>query len=73
MNEEIENTKFDLLVYRKQYEYCKEAIENGNWYNYSDSLKIRKEKLQNKGKKRRHKRKRRNNNKSRGFKSNCNS
>ncbi len=45
MNEEIENTKFDLLVYRKQYEYCKEAIENGNWYNYSDSLKIRKENL----------------------------
>lgn len=45
MNQEIENIKFDLLVYKKQYEYCKEAIENGNWHNYSDSLKIRKENL----------------------------
>jgi hypothetical protein len=45
MNEEIENIKFDLLVYKQQYNYCKEAIKNGNWHNYTDSLKIRKDNL----------------------------
>ncbi|MFN7584099.1 MAG: hypothetical protein ACK5P0_01945 [bacterium] len=43
---ELEIAEFDLAVYRKQYKYCKDAIENGNWDNYSESLKIRKEQLQ---------------------------
>lgn len=46
MENNIENLKFDLAVYKQNYKYCKDAIETGNWHNYSESLKQRKETLE---------------------------
>jgi hypothetical protein len=42
---ELQESEFDLSVYKKQYERCKQAIETGNWEGYSESLKGRKETL----------------------------
>jgi flagellar biosynthesis/type III secretory pathway protein FliH len=42
----IEKCEFELSVYKKQYKYCDESIQNGSWEGYSESLKVRKEQLE---------------------------